>query len=272
MIDVFTVSDYRFFFQEWLNSQKKQGRLNANLLAERLAVHPTFISQVLKQHKDFSAEQWLSVCLMMDLSEIEIEFLQMTHQMNRAGSEELRKYCQKKREHILNKRLQLKERLQVQQELTDTDRAVFYSSWIYSAIRLYCSIDEGKTLPEISDRFQITKTKSEEILNFLCDKGLCVINPLNASKYQMGTQHIHVSSDSPFVVRHHTNWRMRVMHTLDQTSTEHLHFTAPISISKKDYHIIREKIVKLIQESVDIVKQSNAEDLATLNIDLAWLK
>lgn len=72
---------------------------------------------------------------------------------------------------------------------------------------------------------------------------------------------------TPFVIRHHSNWRLRAINSLENTNTEELNLTAPMSISKKDFQIIREKIVKLIQESVEVAKASKAEDLAALTID-----
>ncbi len=60
---------------------------------------------------------------------------------------------------------------------------------------------------------------------------------------------------------------MRAVNSLENTTQEELNFTAPMSISKKDFALIREKIVKLIQETVEVAKASEAEDLATLTID-----
>lgn len=57
------------------------------------------------------------------------------------------------------------------------------------------------------------------------------------------------------------------INSLKNTETEEMNFTAPMTISKKDFHIIREKIVKLIQESIEVAKASEAEDLAIMTID-----
>lgn len=266
-MDIFTYNDYRKILADWLQLEKKQHRLNASMLAERIRVHPTFISQVFKGNKDLSSEQWLEICELMNLSEIEGDYLHFLLLMNRAGTKKTRTFYQKKMDEILRKRLRLQDRFKDHKQLTDQERAIFYSSWLYSALRLYCSCEEGKTFEQLVQKFELSKNKANEILEFLCAFGLC---KFEKGQYHLGDQHVHVSANSPFVIRHHTNWRLRALNSLESSTTEELNFTAPMSISKKDFHIIREKIVKLIQESVEIAKASKAEDLAALTIDFFW--
>lgn len=266
-MDVFSYKDYRKFLNDWLILEKKHSRMNASMLSEKISVHPTFISQVLKSNKDLSSEQWLSICNIIKLTEIENDYLHFLLLENRAGTKEARNYYQKKLDDILKKRLQLQERMKDHKQLTDQDRAVFYSSWVYSAIRLYTACNEGQTLEQLSEKFKLSKSKTDEILTFLCHVNLC---KYENGKYHMGEQHVHVPANSPFVVRHHTNWRLRAINALENSSLEEMNFTAPMSISKKDFLLIREKIVKLIQEVIEVAKASESEDLATLTIDLFW--
>lgn len=266
-MDVFKYNNYRIFLIEWLLLEKKQHRLNASILATKIHVHPTFISQVLKGSKDLSSEQWISICELMNLTEIETDYLHFLLLMNRSGTKEAKTFYKKKVDEILAKRLRLQVRMKDYKELSDQDRAVFYSSWIYSAIQLYCACGEGQTLDELAKKFGVSKNKVEEVTGFLCAIGLCTIEK---GRYQIGSQHIHVPAGSPFVIRHHSNWRLRAINSLENTSAEELNLTAPMSISKKDFQIIREKIVKLIQESVEVAKASKAEDLAALTIDFFW--
>jgi uncharacterized protein (TIGR02147 family) len=266
-MNIFEFKDYRKFLISWLLLEKKQGRLNASSLAEKIRVHPTFISQVLKGNKDLSSEQWISVCELMNLTEIETDYLHFLLHLNRAGTKEARAFYQRKLDEILSRRLQLQARMKDHKQLTDQERAVFYSSWIYSAMRLYCACADGQTLEQLAKKFQISKDKTEEITGFLCTTGLC---RFENGKFHLGDQHVHVPANSPFVIRHHTNWRLRAINSLENTTAEEINFTAPMSISRKDFPVIREKIVKLIQETVEVAKASEAQDLATLTIDFFW--
>lgn len=239
--------------------------MNSASLAEKVGVHPTFISQVLKGTKDLSSEQWITTCDLMNLNDIEKDYLHLLLLMNRAGTPQARNYYRTKLNEILSRRLQLQERMKEHRQLTDQDRAVFYSSWIYSAMRLYSDCSKGKTVDQLSEKFQLSKDKTEEVMEFLVQTGLC---KFDNNKFSLGDQHLHVPANSPFVIRHHTNWRLRALNSLESTTPEELNFTAPMSISKKDFQVIREKIVKLIQDIVAVTKDSESEDLAALTIDL----
>lgn len=266
-MNLFDVTDYRKYLIFWLDSQKRTGSSTAASLAESIRVHPTFVSQVLKGKKDFSIEQWMQVYQLMNLTEIEKEFLHFLLLKNRAGTMESKQFYQNKIDEILKRRLVLQERMGEHKVLSDLDRAVFYSSWLYSAVRLFTACDDGKTTVQVSEKFEISKDKAQSILDFLVLTGLC---RFQKDKYLMGEQHIHVSSGTSFVVRHHTNWRLKSIENLEKTTAEEMNFTAPMSISKRDFGVIREKIVKLIQESVEVAKASAAEDLAVMTIDFFW--
>jgi hypothetical protein len=68
------------------------------------------------------------------------------------------------------------------------------------------------------------------------------------------------------------NWRTKALQGHEGLSSEELAFTAPMSIAKKDFEKIREKIMTCIKDSIDVAKESEAEDLAFLNIDWMWVK
>lgn len=264
-MDVFKYSDYRKILRDWLANEKKMGRMNASKLAEKLRLHPSFISQVLKDNKDLSAEQWIELCTAMNVSEIEHDYLHFVFLRNRAGTTWARNYYQKKIDEILKRRLQLKERMTGYRQLSDEDRAVFYSSWLYSGVRLYSSIGKGQRVEQISKVFSLTMNRTHEVVDFLLRTGLCVEDD---NLIRIGDLHTHVPAGSPFVTRHHTNWRLKAVQALDRTDDDELHFTAPMAISEKDFLTIREKIVRLIQESVETAKNSEAENLAVVCIDL----
>ena len=234
-----------------------------------MGIHPTLLSQVLKEKKELSSEQWMQFCSILELTSLEKEYLVFLHLKNRAGTKELRDYYQSKLDIILQQRLELKSKFQNYKELSDKDRAIYYSTWLYAAIRIYCAIDNGKSIDDICNKFQITKNYAQEILDFLCVTGLCV---LEKNKYKMGTQHLHVPDNSPFLNKHHLNWRLKSIQALDSVQKEDIHLTSAMSISKKDFESIREKLTDAIQESVKIAKESNAEDVVVLTLDYFWLK
>lgn len=124
---------------------------------------------------------------------------------------------------------------------------------------------KGQRVEQISKVFSLTMNRTHEVVDFLLRTGLCVEDD---NLIRIGDLHTHVPAGSPFVTRHHTNWRLKAVQALDRTDDDELHFTAPMAISEKDFLTIREKIVRLIQESVETAKNSEAENLAVVCIDL----
>ena len=237
-------------------------------MADFMGVHPTFVSQVLAGNKDFSMEQSFAVAEYLELTQSERKFFFLLVQKDRAGSKKLKDYFSAEIEEFKKSLLLVTSQLREHHSLTDEERAVFYSSWLYSAVRLCCSIAPGKSVEEICDYFGIGRKKAMKILDFLLEKNLLAVSK---GTYTLGAQHTHLPADSPFIIRHHMNWRTKALQRHENVSNEEIAFTAPMSISKGDFHLIREKILDCIKESIDVAKKSEAEDVAFLNIDWLWL-
>ena len=185
-------------------------------------------------------------------------------QLDRAGTEVLKKYWQEKKSAIETEKNRLGQRFHKHRELNDEQRTVFYSSWMYVAAWVCTAIEGGQTISQMADRFHITRTKAEEILLFLVNCGIC---DETDGVFSIGETHVHVPNESPHVTKHHINWRMRGIQRMDTRDAKELFFTSPMSISQEDFAKIREKLTATIQDIVRTAKDSPAEDLFCLNID-----
>lgn len=262
------IDNYRVFVREFLRRKSPKSRGEIAKLASHLGVHPTFVSQVLAASKDFNLEQGYAVTSYLNLTEVERNYFICLIQRDRAGTVELKGFFQEHLNAIRKSLLSTSNRLPKHRTLDEAQKAVFYSSWIYSAIRLYCSVGKGKTVEDVSENFQISRIKATEILNFLTETGLCIVED---DKYRLGSQHTHLEATSPFILRHHMNWRSKAMQRHENVSAKELILTAPFSISRKDFEKVREKILECVKENFEIIKSSPAEDVAFLNIDFLWL-
>lgn len=88
----------------------------------------------------------------------------------------------------------------------------------------------------------------------------------------MGKSVVYLGNESPLIVKHHTNWRMKAIQKMDTRENDELFFTSPLSMSASDFAKIRELLAKAIQSSLEICKDSPAEDVFALNIDLFKVK
>jgi hypothetical protein len=207
---------------------------------------------------------------LLGLSELETEYLLNLVHEERAASFEFKKYCQQKLKDLQLKAQKPAERFAHQKQLSEEHKAQFYSHYLYSAIRLFCSTeDKGRTLEDIRLRFDITRERLMPIVRFLLEAGLIVQHKEN---YKMGITSTFLPRESPHIHRHHANWRLLAMQNSPLLEENELMFTAPMSISKEDFEKIREDLLKQISKMSTVIKDSPAEEIATLNIDFFWIK
>jgi uncharacterized protein (TIGR02147 family) len=275
---IFEFDDYQLYLKVWIKNQPHNGRGEINRLAEYLNVNSTLISQVLSQRKDFSFDQGFKVTQYLGLDESETDFFMTLIQNSRAGTHNYKTYLEKKKLSIRKTSTNLKSRMSKDRELTDYEKATYYSSFLYSAIRLFCDLIifnksgepiQGKTLSEISDYFSIHRDLVLQHLKFLMDCGLI---KKTDDIYQSTNEMIFIGRDSTFVTRHHINWRLQCLKKIESVTEEELCFTFPLSTSKKDFLIIREELVKTLQRIQSIAKSSTSEELAFINIDCLKMK
>ncbi|MGZ3713541.1 MAG: hypothetical protein ACXVBE_17380, partial [Bdellovibrionota bacterium] len=77
----------------------------------------------------------------------------------------------------------------------------------------------------------------------------------------------HLQANSDYVGNHHRNWRTLLMASTEKLGKDDLVFTAPITLSRKDFLGLREKFTKMIQEVSSTVAESPAEEFACLHLD-----
>jgi uncharacterized protein (TIGR02147 family) len=268
-MSIFEFDDYRPFLRQYIKNLPRQGRGEINRMAAHLGVHSSFISQVLAGSKDFNLEQTHELASFLALSALETDYLILLVELSRAGTHKLKGYFKSKLAVVKNQSLEISKRIPQDRILTDVERSIFYSSWLYLAVWLFSSVDKGQTLDSVAKRFDITRSRAGEILRFLVGAQLC---KLKDDVYTIGPQLIHLEKGSPFLTKHHINWRVKAVQRSEDIEDQELMFTSPLSISKKDFEILREQMVNFIKSASDRVAKSPAEEIACLNLDLFWIK
>ena len=239
-------------------------------MAEHLGVSSTYMSQVLAGMRPLTLEQAQSLGSYLGLSGLDADYFFYLVQHERAGTLELKKFCEKKLEELRQQSLRLVNRVEAKKNLSEQERSIFYSSPVYSMIHLYCATQKnGRTLDEISRRFEIPQSKVGEMMRFLVDAGLCQEND---ERFQTGNQGTHLEQGSPYLLKHHTNWRLRAIQAAENLSEEELLYTVNVALSEKDFAHLREEMVDFIKKFLEKVHPSPSEKLATLNLDWFWIR
>lgn len=267
---IYEASSYRQFIKFFIDHGPIKGRGALAKIAVHLNVHSTLVSLILSGKRELTLEQACELVELMDLTEEEGNYFFLLVERERAGTHKLKKRIQNQLDKIKNEQSSVAAKLPQKKVLTEKDQAQFYSHWLYSGIRLFCTLGEkGKTPEEIADYFKISRAKTISTLNFLEQAGLVAHSK---GRYKMGERRTYVGPGSPFLLKHHTNWRLKSLQKMSDISSEELMVTSPFSISRKDFARIKELLLDFISESSKVIQKTDPEDLACFNLDLFWLE
>jgi len=268
-MSLFQTENYKDILNETIADRRKVEKGVSRKLADHLNVNPSMVSQVLSGPKDFSEEQMIFVCEFFGFAPLETQYLLLLLQKARAGSVKLKAHFEKNLIQIRTQAKLVSERVQTNRDLNDLEKAIFYSSWMYPAVHLLTTLEQKPRFEKICERLGAEPTKVREILNFLIEIGMVVeVN----NTFSSGPVATHLEKKSPLLIKHHTNWRLKAIQVAETLSDEELMYTANFSVSKKDFHILREQLLQTVQKFLKIVGPSPAEEIAQFNIDLFWIR
>lgn len=238
-------------------------------LALHLNCQTAHISQVLNGHSHFSAEQAFKVNSFLGHDREEAHFFQLLVQKNRAGSNELEEYYQQQLNEILQRRSILKNRVSVNREIPQEHQTRYYSSWHYLAIHIALSVPELQTKEALSQYFHLPLQIVADTLEFLLATGL---GEFRDGNYKIGPSHIHLGYDADNINKHHTNWRIQAMDSLNRANAKDLHYSVVFSLSRADRERLKERIIETIDANLKDVGPSKEEELFATCIDFFEVK
>lgn len=264
--DIFSYQNPSALLKSFIASQPQKGRGMVKLLAEHLGITSPQVSQFLSGIKIITVDQAYLVGQYFSWSELEMEYWLTLVAAERASHHEVKKHFKKKLEGIRQESLKVAKVVAATTELSDTDKGQFYSSWIYSGLRLFCSLGEGKRIEEIHQAFpEYSAAELKIVIEFLLQRQLI---KKTGMLYELGAQRTFVPKGSPFLKQHQTNWRLRAIERATSITDEELMFTAPLSISEAGFKKVRRELQEWIKHISDnLVSYGEAEQVACLNID-----
>lgn len=265
---VFEYQDYKAYIAAWIQSRPTGGRGERSRIAERVRCHLAYVSQVLNGSSHFSLEQGEALNVLFEHSDDETEFFLLLIELARAGTNDLRKFFQRRIQKVLEQRLILKNRFSDKRTLSREDQATYYSHWAYCAVHMAVLVPELRTPRSIAGYFGLSVSKTVQIIEFLEAVGL--IKKQDGVLLPTETR-IHLESDSPMISKHHTNWRLQAMRSLDGETSSELHYSSVVGVSQEDLPRVREVLVKAIEQVRTIIKSSKDEAIYCYALDLFGL-
>ncbi len=264
MFSIFDFVSYREYLANWILSQPGEGYGYKGRIASALGVSSSLISQMLNGQKTLTPDQISDLCDYLRLNEIESEYLHLLADFDRAANPRFRAKLSKQIGALQTKSREIGKRVPRNKELTDEQKAVYYSSWLYTGIRNLTAVPHIDQAHKIAEKLHLDLSVVNQVIRFLIENNLC---REENGRLTYGPASTHVDRESPHVNRHHQNWRLRSIQEMEARRAEDLFFTSPMSLSKKACEEIRKLLPTVIQNVMQISGPSDSEQTACLNID-----
>ena len=265
-MEIFEFTDCRYVIQEWVS---KKGRGELGKIARHLRLHTTTLSQVVSGTRALTIDQALNLSQYFGLTEQETRYFLTVAQKDRAATVELKQFLNNQLQNYRAERTDLRKTLPRSPSISDAQQAKFYANWHYSAIRVISSIPEFRTVEQIAAQLRLPRRLVVDAVDYLVSLGLCV---REYGSILPGPKYTHLPADSPHIVRHHANWRLKAMERHTRMTDEELAYSAPMSLSRADARKVRELLVKSIQQLQKIRDSSACEVPYILNVDWTVLE
>ena len=218
-IDLFSYTSYKPYLEARLGG-KNQRKGAKSRLAESMNCQSTYLSQVLHGSAHLSLEQAAAANQFFSHGKEAAHFFLLLVQKDRAGTPALRDYFREQIEEVTKRRLHFTQRLGARAALPETVMAEYYSHWWYLGVHIATSIPTLQTREALRQALQIPQDKLDKVIEFLLHAGLV---EESGGRLQMGPQNLRLASDSPHLIRHHTNWRLQAAESLGQHQFTDLH-------------------------------------------------
>jgi uncharacterized protein (TIGR02147 family) len=260
---VFNFKTYKDYLRTLVGPKNRRSGIKSSI-ARALKCQATYVSQVLYSQADLSLEQAEALSGYLGHTSDEQKFFLTLVQKDRAGSKTLKSFFDEQLNEMLERRLVLSHRLGAQKQLSDEQKAIYYSSWQFAAIHVALTIAELRSRDALARFFALPAKRVTEVLEFLLrvnlvkqDKGLysCVLTG------------VRLGRDSPHILKHHTHWRLRAVESLERESLTDLHYSAVVSLSASDVVAIKERLLDSINDNINLVKNSKSEKLFGMCVD-----
>jgi hypothetical protein len=166
--------------------------------------------------------------------------------------------------HELEKRHNLKDRLEFKDSLSEVDQAQYYSAWYFTAIHLIVSLSPYTEPQSIARALQLSNSIVLNVLEFLVSRGLVL---KLGTQYSVGPTSIHLGKDSPMLLRHHSNWRLKTQVEIEKNPTAGLHYSSVVTLGRADIPKVKEIMVQAIEQIRAVVRPSPNEELCCYTLD-----
>lgn len=263
MEPIFDFQSQFLYLKERLSAENSSRGMKTQL-AEALLIQPAFLSQVLSGKYSLSLEQADLANKFFDHATDESNFFLLLVSRDRASTSSLKKHFDHQLNLILKKRQRLIERLGRKAEMSAEVEGIYYSSWMYGAIHIACTIPEMGSRKLISEKLNLSIEVVGNVLDFLTENNFL---QKSAEKYKPTDSWARLDKKSPHIIRHHANWRQKAIQNLENQTDDDLHYSGVFSMDQKTARKIQNAVLDFVKLQLKDIEAAKEEDLFVFGID-----
>lgn len=252
---IHTFKNYKEYFKTFLEENRAKGIVS--LVATACGCDRTYLSQVLNGKADLTPDHIIQFCEHFDLGPNESQYLLLLLLRDRSASATAKRRLQKQLDELKEKSLALSHRVREKEsprEITESQRTLYYSSWLYGATHTLTSIPEFQTASAIAEKLNLAISAVQRILRDLHE--MRVVQK-SGEKYIHNGNDIYLPAQCPQSYSNHFSWRMRA---IERTyMKDDIHYTVAFSVSKNDVEKLRSQVIDLIEKQRKSVRESGTE-------------
>lgn len=261
---IYSYESYKRYVLDRIKREPKAGRGMRQKMAEFINCQIAYVSHVLSGERDFSIEQAEGITRFFAMTSDESEYFIWLVEKERAGTTQTKIFFEKLLQQKKEKYLQLKNRVNISDELDDAAKATYYSDYLYAAVHMIITIPKFQTPKAIAEAFGISMKRTSQVLEFLKMNGLITEN---SGKLIPTSKYLFLDKNSPFILQHHTNWKMQAIQNMRHNDGTDLHLSMTVTLSEKDSKLLQRRISEFIEEMSETIKNSPEEKLMAIGID-----
>lgn len=261
---VFESADHFEFLRERLGGNAAPRGIKTRF-AKALLVQPAYLSQVLARKYSLSLEQADFANQFFDHDSDEADFFLALVSRDRAGTPSLRRHFELQLKTLVKKRLQVTERIGRKAQVSEEAKGIYYSSWLYSAVRVSCTIPQLRTRQAIADKLNMPPEVIGKVLDFL------VANQIlekKETRYEPRESWTSLDKESPHIIKHHTNWRNQAIQHLEAQTDQDLHYSGIFSLDLATALRAKDRFLDFLSKQVKDFETAPEEDLFSVGVDL----
>ncbi|WP_409478420.1 TIGR02147 family protein [Pseudobdellovibrio sp. HCB154] len=264
MISIYQFDSYKKFFNKWVEQQANKGHGEYRRLAMALNVSTTLISQIFNAEKELSMELACEMVDYLHLNEDEGDYFLLLVEVGKSGSIKLRNRLLRQIKERQDKARKLENRLKKDHTLDEQAKQIYFSSWLYPALRILSDIPEINTAEQISERLQVPKNHVLKALDFLIKHQIIM---QKGNKLSLGPAHIYLPPSDPLASRNMMNWRQLGFNKMQMQHDDQFFYSGTYALSEAVAEEIRKRLPHFVEEILKEVKPSPSETTRCLNID-----